>query len=126
MYVFQTFRGWCSVKYYEYQHGEHHHKHAHHQKHQGHFEEKVEIDKALGKYEKIEVPHFDECKKASIVHDFEKVGQLIIYLERGSFKLFSRSKKPSENTKNLKCHILMSSRRHPSFTILKRLVSLFM
>ncbi len=81
----QTFRGWCNVRYYEYQddyvnnpeaHGQrsgHHHRH----KQYGQFEEHVEIDKTDGKYERLDVPEFDDCKRATVLHDFEKVSQLL-------------------------------------------------
>ena len=53
--------------YYEYQDV------SHHQRHRGAFEESIELDRKYGKYEKIVVPEFEESKKATILHDFEKV-----------------------------------------------------
>ena len=38
----------------------------------GYMEEKVEIDQS-GLYERIEVPEFDECKRAVVLHEFVKV-----------------------------------------------------
>src|SRR5688572_4032396 len=44
----------------------------------GQFQEKVEIDKAYGVYEKLEVPPVLDSKRSTIVHDFEKVGMNIV------------------------------------------------
>lgn len=64
----RTFRGWCGVPYYEVRTAE-----DGQQKHwEGHFEEQVEIDKEYGKYEKIDVPAFEDVRKSTILHDFEK------------------------------------------------------
>ncbi|KAI0242511.1 Integral membrane protein 2B [Lamellibrachia satsuma] len=60
------YRGFCGVGYYEYQDV------SHHQRHRGAFEESIELDRKYGKYEKIVVPEFEESKKATILHDFEK------------------------------------------------------
>ena len=46
----------------------------------GEFEEHVEIDKEEGKYEKIEVPEFADCKQATILHDFDKVCYPVLFL----------------------------------------------
>ena len=59
--------------YYEYQDVQHH------QRQRNIFEETVELDRKYGKYEKIVVPAFEESKRATILHDFEKV-RLYIYL----------------------------------------------
>lgn len=76
--VHRTFRGWCGVRYYEYQ-NQRSYDHGHsaigqtgHRRLVGEFEEHVEIDREGGKYEKLEVPEFEESKKATILHDFEK------------------------------------------------------
>ena len=58
------YRGRCGVGYFEYQDVGHH---------QRKFEETVELDATYGRYEKIVVPEFEESKKATILHDFEKV-----------------------------------------------------
>ena len=71
--ILQTFKGFCGVSYYELDDIEEvgHRKKGH--RHYGKFEEKVEIDKEAGKYEKIEVPDVDDCQRATVLHDFEKV-----------------------------------------------------
>eukprot|EP00918_Siedleckia_nematoides_P086288 GHVU01189924.1.p1 GENE.GHVU01189924.1~~GHVU01189924.1.p1 ORF type:complete len:275 (+),score=35.61 GHVU01189924.1:57-881(+) len=66
----KTFRGICGVQYYEYQDQRHHHHRQH--KFRGHFEERLELDTTDGKFERIEVPAFDECRRATILHDFDK------------------------------------------------------
>jgi len=66
----RTFRGWCGVPYYEYKDTGSHHGEP--QKWEGHFEEQVEIDKEFGKYEKIDVPEFEDVRRATVLHDFEK------------------------------------------------------
>lgn len=74
----RTFRGWCGVRYYDMQkkyHGE--------PQYDGHFEEHVELDKENGYYEKVEVPEFDECRKAVIVHDFRTNLTVIADEDRG-------------------------------------------
>lgn len=38
-----------------------------------HYEEHIEIDKAGGAFEKIEVPHFEAFRQATILHDFQLV-----------------------------------------------------
>lgn len=38
-----------------------------------HYEEHIEIDKAGGSFERIEVPHFEAFRQATILHDFQKV-----------------------------------------------------
>jgi len=86
----RTFRGWCKVRYYETieedddpyygdaaQQSSYHHKnyHSNHQeriRHMGEFEEHLEIDRAEGRYEKIEVPSFEDVHRATVVHDFDK------------------------------------------------------
>jgi integral membrane protein 2B len=102
----RTFRGWCSIQYYEFQddavdpnsseelgwgsnrHGSHssHHGNHHRRKHIGHFEEQVEIDKTYGKYEKIEVPAFDEVNRAMVLHDFEK--NMTAIVDRDRYRCF--------------------------------------
>lgn len=37
-----------------------------------HYEEHIEIDKAGGSFERIEVPHFEAFRQATILHDFQK------------------------------------------------------
>ena len=76
--VVQTFRGWCGVPYYEVQYDEEHGEQQ--RQFQGHFEEQVEIDKEFGKYEKIDVPAFEDVRKSTILHDFEKVsGETLVW-----------------------------------------------
>ncbi|KAK2142370.1 hypothetical protein LSH36_964g00012 [Paralvinella palmiformis] len=77
----RRYEGWCGVSYYEHQmegyipgdalgyHGEQQYYSMH-----GEFEEHIEIDKEEGKFEKIEVPEFADCKQATILHDFDKNG----------------------------------------------------
>ena len=84
----QTFRGWCGVPYYEYKstdssHGLAEGHESQRRKWEGHFEEQVEIDKEFGKYEKIDVPAFDDVRKSSILHDFEKVRKERIWGKQG-------------------------------------------
>ena len=78
MYI-QTFKGWCGVRYYEredsryenlvgQQRGGRHHSII-----RGEFEEQIELDIESMKYERIDVPEIEECKKATILHDFEQV-----------------------------------------------------
>jgi integral membrane protein 2B len=90
----RTFQGWCGVRYYEYQDdyvdspearghkGSRHHR----QKSYGQFEEQVEIDKVDGKFEKLTVPEFDDCKKATVLHDFEK--NLTSIVDKDHFRCF--------------------------------------
>lgn len=70
----RTFRGWCGVPYYELlSDDEQGGKQQQQQRtYEGHFEEQVEIDKEYGKYEKIDVPAFEDVRRSSILHDFEK------------------------------------------------------
>ena len=42
-------------------------------RHYGQFEEEIELDRAEGKYERVEVPEFEDCKRATVLHDFVKV-----------------------------------------------------
>jgi integral membrane protein 2C len=71
------YRGRCGVGYYEYQDV------GHHQRHRGVFEETVEVDRTYGKYEKIDVPEFEESKKATILHDFERNITAIVDVDIG-------------------------------------------
>jgi len=71
----RTFRGWCGVPYYEVRTAggdSGHQGQAQQRTWEGHFEEQVEIDKEFGKYEKIDVPAFEDVRRSSILHDFEK------------------------------------------------------
>ena len=45
----------------------------------GEFEEKIELDLQNMQYERLEVPEIEECKKATILHDFEKVITALIF-----------------------------------------------
>ena len=38
----------------------------------------IEIDRTDWKYERIEVPDVEEAKRATVLHDFEKVGPFYI------------------------------------------------
>jgi len=57
--------GSCEVRYHEGNYA-------------GQFQEKVEIDKANGVYEKLEVPPVLDSRRSTIVHDFEKVGFTVV------------------------------------------------
>lgn len=69
-------RKFRAVRYYEYENDVYEPEtlahHGSHHKRMGHFEEIIEIDTADWKYEKIEVPDFEDAKRAVIMHDFEK------------------------------------------------------
>ncbi len=79
----QTFSGWCGVRYYEYDsmepvdhHGDYMGLNAYDKGRggiHGEFQEHVELDREGGKFEKIDVPEFAECKRATILHDFDQV-----------------------------------------------------
>ncbi|ELT98934.1 hypothetical protein CAPTEDRAFT_229186 [Capitella teleta] len=72
----KTFRGFCGVRYFERQEfpakDGHYERHNDRQVLRGEFEEKIEIDLQNMQYERLEVPEIEECKKATILHDFEK------------------------------------------------------
>lgn len=65
--IVQPYMGSCEVRYHEGNYA-------------GQFQEKVEIDKAYGVYEKLEVPPVLDSRRSTIVHDFEKVGMNIVLL----------------------------------------------
>lgn len=89
----RTFQGWCDIKYYELDHqnnGVSDHQRSdrigRHMKHKGQFEEYIEIDKVEGKYEKIDVPQFEDCEKATVLHDFER--NMTAIVDRDHFRCF--------------------------------------
>jgi hypothetical protein len=94
----QKYEGWCGVSYYEREMKEYNRgdqfafpgDHQYYSMH-GEFEEHVEIDKEEGKYEKIDVPEFAECKQATILHDFDKVCFLHVTCKQSDFFLFIAS-----------------------------------
>ena len=87
MLLLQPFRGWCGVEYYgkDLEDRDHDSREAHHQKwnrkdrRMKKFEEGLELDKDYGKYEKIDVPDIEECRGATILHDFSMVSKLFRY-----------------------------------------------
>jgi hypothetical protein len=70
----KTFQGFCGVRYFERQQFQSNaeRQYNRHQIISGEFEEKIELDLQNMKYERLEVPEIEECKKATILHDFEK------------------------------------------------------
>ena len=80
----QRYEGWCGVSYYEREMNEfaagdsrvRYPGDPQYYRLHGEFEEYVEIDKEEGKYEKIDVPKFADIQRATILHDFDKVGVL--------------------------------------------------
>ena len=42
----------------------------------GHFEEQFEVDTDNGVFEKIDVPEFLDCRRATVLHDFERVSTI--------------------------------------------------
>ncbi|CAD5118313.1 DgyrCDS7027 [Dimorphilus gyrociliatus] len=75
-----TFKGYYGVQYYseefkENQHISHQSQKmlsANQMRNPHRLEEHIEIDKATGAFEKIEIPHFEAFRQATILHDFEK------------------------------------------------------
>jgi hypothetical protein len=66
----KPYMGSCEVRYHEGSYA-------------GQFQEKVEIDKAFGVYEKLEVPPVLDSKRSTIVHDFEKNLTAIVDRDHG-------------------------------------------
>lgn len=48
--------------------------------HKGTFEERVELDRANGVYERLDVPPILDSRGSTVVHDFEKVFTTILNL----------------------------------------------
>lgn len=82
MHSDQTYKGFCGVRYYErqqfYEGSQRQYGNRGHSVIRGEFEEQVELDLENMMYERFEVPEIRECKKAIILHDFEKVRTVII------------------------------------------------
>ena len=79
--LLQTETLWCGVRYSDVENS----YHTQSSRYEGHFEEHVELDLQNGYYEKVEVPEFDECRRAVVVHDFHTVSIFSFYrLHRSS------------------------------------------
>lgn len=65
------------------------------------FKENIEFDKDLKQYEKITVPSIDEFEEATVLHDFERVGDQILWAhnEKRSFRCFSDTENIQEKRK---------------------------
>jgi hypothetical protein len=75
-----AYSGKCGTNYYEYQQNDYYRADAIDAQNRrfdgridGHFDEDVELDVEGGAYEKIDVPEFLDCRRATILHDFERV-----------------------------------------------------
>jgi len=72
----KTLRGFCKVRYYEFEDdisrtAQLQHK-VYRPRKYGEFKEFFEIDNFYGQYERIDVPQFDDIRRAVVLHDFEK------------------------------------------------------
>jgi len=82
----RTFQGWCSIKYHESDFMNPKNLKGRNSRHSGQFEEYIEIDKVEGKYEKIDVPQFEDCEKATVLHDFER--NMTAIVDRDHYRCF--------------------------------------